>query len=296
MGTSFTKLISCDHETTQGEYEQYMTYYGRAVSGTETGASGSSEPYVPTNSYGYGPNYPAYYVCWYEAIMYCNLRSVAEGLTPVYYIMKDGVKLTDIAQWVDETGKLPGSNIKVSDGKFYYNSRAMTSMLDYNGDTDTDGGIQMDLAADGWRLPTDAEWEYLARGGNVSTTGQLKYSGTDSDIELTNYAWYRENSGTNGGDYSTGGKNHEVKTKLPNALNLYDMSGNAAEWCWDWSINSSDIDSSTPETGPSSGTNRICRGGDWTNFYFNCSVTGRRIINPQTRYKILGFRVVRSSN
>ena len=106
------------------------------------------------------------------------------------------------------------------------------------------------LTGQKFRLPTEAEWEYAARGGNKSKGYQ--YSGSN-DIDAV--AWYGDNSGT---------KTHEVATKLPNELGIYDMSGNVWEWCQDW-YNSKYFNNSPSKnpTGPLKGSRRVCRGGSW---------------------------------
>ena len=278
------QLIASDHEVTQGEYGQFMTYISS---------------FAPAASLGLGSDYPAYFVSWYEAIIYCNLKSIADNLTPAYYLVNSsGEEIggtgngRNPSTWLNTTTS--GTNIAVSNGKYYYNSTtAPSSVLNYNGDTDTDGGIRFDQNANGWRLPTDVEWEYLARGGNLTSTDQTTYSGSNTINEV---AWYSENSGTNGGNYNDDGKAHEVKTKLPNSLGLYDMSGNVYEWCWDWQLNvSENIDINTPYTGITSGTNRVLRGGSWGSSDTFCAISYRRSYNQTyTRNRQVGFRVVRT--
>jgi len=140
-----------------------------------------------------------------------------------------------------------------------------------------------DFSADGYRLPTEAEWEYASRGG-MNWTDNYRYSGTTDN--LVDYAWYDENSG---------GQTHEVVTKLPNQLNIYDMSGNVFEWCNDRYSNSY-YDSSPVNnpTGPVSGSNRVIRGGFWVSIANYCRVTHRDGGTPDFSYVSMGFRILRA--
>ena len=132
------------------------------------------------------------------------------------------------------------------------------------------------LTGENFRLPTEAQWEFAARGGHKSR-GNL-YSGGNS---LGDVAWYYENSGN---------KTHAVKTKSPNELGLYDMSGNVWEWCQDWYGGYSSAAVTNP-IGPASGANRVSRGGSW---YFNathCRAATRGYCTPDNRVGYLGVRL-----
>ena len=129
-----------------------------------------------------------------------------------------------------------------------------------------------------FRLPTEAEWEYAARGGKKSN--RYNYSGNNN---IGGVAWYTDNSGN---------KTHMVKTKSPNELGFYDMSGNVWEWCHDWF--GSDYYGKSPSTnpqGPSSGTGRVLRGGSWYYRARHCRVSSRSYSVPIYRYNRLGFRL-----
>ena len=133
------------------------------------------------------------------------------------------------------------------------------------------------LTGKNFRLPTEAEWEYAARGGNGSRG--YKYSGSNS---ISDVAWYHDNSGD---------KTHTVGTKSPNELGIYDMSGNVWEWCQDW-YGSYSSGSQTNPQGPSSGSLRVYRGGGWSYCAGYCRVSDRGSGTPAVRGDFLGFRVV----
>ena len=127
-----------------------------------------------------------------------------------------------------------------------------------------------------FRLPTEAEWEYAARGGNKSKG--YKYSGGNT---IGNVAWYTDNSGS---------RTHDVKTKQANELGIYDMSGNVYEWCQDWYGNYSSSSQTNP-TGPSSGSLRVIRGGSWSISARYCRVSDRCNFYPDFRDDDLGLRL-----
>ena len=226
-------LFVCEHEVTQAEYETYCKY-------------GETQP---NSSEGKGNNYPAYYVNWYDAIIYCNLRSMAENLTPVYSI--NGI--TNPTNW---------SGIEVNaNGKYCGPSSALNKW----------DSLTFNTTANGYRLPTEAEWEYIARGGNGGIpVKQYEYAGSDTVDEV---AWIYENSN---------GKSHEVTKKLPNTLGIYDMSGNVGEWCWDSIVDSSNLF-------------REYRGSSWTLKGTYAKIWSQYATFPYYRRNYLGFRVVRNA-
>lgn len=135
-----------------------------------------------------------------------------------------------------------------------------------------------------FRLPTEAEWEYAARGGRKSRG--YKYSGSNT---IGDVAWYTVNSydkGESHPDYGT----HPVGQKQANELGLYDMSGNVWEWCQDW-YGSYSSSSQTNPTGPSSGSGRVLRGGSWNGYARGCRVSLRSSSTPTYRLNYLGLRL-----
>ena len=136
-----------------------------------------------------------------------------------------------------------------------------------------------DLTGKSFRLPTEAEWEYAARGGKRSNHTQ--YSGGSM---IDDVAWYYGNSGS---------KTHSVKTKKPNELGLYDMSGNVFEWCQDWK-GSYSSNAQTNPTGPDSGSYRVIRGGCWDGGDRGCRSSLRYYFSPGDRISYLGLRLALS--
>ena len=258
----------CDHETTQDEF--------KAVMGTNPSHFDGSSGKEPASGETQG-NRPVDGVSWYAAIAYCNKRSAQEGLECVYTI-------SGISDWKN----------------FDYANVPTSSAAEWS-------AAACDLSKNGYRLPTEAEWEYAARNGPELSTD--RWSGTDDDNKLKEYAWYDK--------ADAGKKTHAVKTKKPNRLGIYDMTGNVRELCWDW-YNSDpgagdETDGSgfvTNPLGPKSGSERVTHDrsidisitdSNVPSFY---TITSRSSQSPEkgnwedsgnNNYLYYGFRVVRSS-
>lgn len=135
------------------------------------------------------------------------------------------------------------------------------------------------LTGEKFRLPTEAEWEYAARGGR---SGGTMYAGSN---DISSVAWYSDNSSD---------QTHQVSTKAANRLGIYDMSGNVWEWCQDW-YGGYDAAEQTNPQGTASGSYRVSRGGSWSYVARFCRVSSRDFDSPSFRNKLLGLRLARSS-
>ncbi|WP_078551684.1 formylglycine-generating enzyme family protein [Bacillus alkalicellulosilyticus] len=203
-------------------------------------------------SYFIGDNLPVEMVSWYDAIEYSNKRSISEGLEPYYNIESDKVDPDNISEY-----------------------DPIKWIVTINED------------ANGYRLPTEAEWEYAASGGQLSEN--FTYSGSDTADDVS---WYWRNAGD---EYLTGdwhwpilednnNKTKEVGSKEANELGLFDMSGNVREWCWDWYE-----DAEIP-----SGSFRVVKGGGWIGDVSNNEISFRGKFEASGYGPDQGFRLARN--
>jgi formylglycine-generating enzyme len=196
-----------------------------------------------------GDNLPVEKVSWYSCLDYCNKRSLEESLKPYYTI--------------DKVKKDPYNNNPLDTLKWV---------------------VSVNDGANGYRLPTEAEWEYAAGGGQLSKS--YSFSGSNN---IEKVAWYWINAGEKklGGNWtwaaikSNGCKTKPIASKLPNELGIYNMSGNVREWCWDWKIS------------PPDPYGRSCRGGGWIGSDFCCASSYRTSIRANIEASDTGFRVCR---
>jgi formylglycine-generating enzyme required for sulfatase activity len=212
-------------------------------------------------------NRAAVQVKWYDAIRYCNWLSEQTGYMNLAY---------DIYAEIDGVSRI----ITPKDSIYWKETKYGEVFWD---------SIVYDITSKAYRLPTEAEWEYAASsysklGKNPpSTRGKQLYAGTDSLNELQNYAWYGENSSS---------RAQKVKTKEPNRLGIYDMSGNVWEWCFD-AYDAEKPFEKLAYMGEVSALRRL-RGGSWLYSAYLCEVQFRFYSIPNIRYYSYGFRLTRT--
>ncbi len=204
---------------------------------------------------------PVETVSWFEAIVFCNRLSLLKGFTPCYKIRNTSNP--------DFWGQIP------------HRDREHVNIAE---DYRTWNRVQCDFRADGYRLPTEAEWEYAARGG--VNHDPFIYSGGDVIYEISSYM--------GGGFIGADPQTESVKMHRPNSLGLYDMSGNVWEWCWDWAGRYPSADQINP-CGPNWGTGRVARGGGYAGSMRFCKVSCRGGNVPEfKKTHSFGFRLCRS--
>jgi formylglycine-generating enzyme required for sulfatase activity len=198
------------------------------------------------------PNRPVERVSWFKAIEYCNRGSMQEGLTPCYTYNDGTDHGTNPDNW-------PSG---------------------WNTNNNNHTNVSCNWTANGYRLPTEMEWMFAAKGGNQSQG--YYYSGSNT---IGYVAWYYDNSSS---------RTWDVGLKDPNELGTFDMSGNVLEWCWDIRGTYPSGNQSNP-TGPASGSNRVLRGGSWRSNANYCTVSYRSYGSATGSNGTIGFRVVRVS-
>ncbi|GHT63329.1 hypothetical protein FACS189451_09830 [Bacteroidia bacterium] len=200
---------------------------------------------------------PVENVSWYDAVIFCNVLSQMTGKQPYYKFLDENEQEIHIAYNHPNADDLP-------------NDEEIEKIKDV-----------ISLNTNGFRLPTEAEWEVAARGGKKSK--KFKYSGSNF---LETVGWFNRNGN---------GTTHEVAKKQTNELGIYDMSGNVYEWCFDWYNSKYNKKEVKNPKGPPKGDNKVVRGGSWIDDAEYCVVSNRLNDTPERRTVHYGFRIVCSS-
>jgi formylglycine-generating enzyme required for sulfatase activity len=269
IGSENQHTVTLTKDFKMSKYQVSQKQYKAVMGALPTSLTGGSN--------GIGDNYPVYHVSWYDAIVFCNKLSVMEGLSPVYSINGS----TNTTTW----GPVP------------------TTSLD-----ETWNAVIMNSSANGYRLPTEAEWEYACRGSyeNKATETNTKPFGIGDGTKMISgmanfdvkrpYDLAHSPAGAYSDASATGylGKTTAVGSYAPNNYGLYDMHGNLRDWCWDRYGTYATGTQNDPE-GPSTGTERVERGGYWYDNAQTVRSAYRSYDYPHyCTLANIGFRLVRS--
>jgi len=197
---------------------------------------------------------PVEWVSWYDVLVFANRLSVLAGFTPAYMI--DGS--VNPAHW----GPVPTTQNAMWDA------------------------VIVVEGATGFRLPTEAQWEFAARAGTNTAFSNGTQDWAEGQSQLDSIGWF---------DFNSGGMTRQVALKEPNAWGLHDMHGNVFEWTWD-RFGAYTSEAQVNPTGAEEGATRVVRGGDWLHSARYARSANRSHETPATRVDNLGFRLVRPTN